>query len=75
MKNAAEELKAKIGKYSETYDISDDFKPGKLEKRFRIKDGAQSMGITMSDITRQIRQGFYGEDAVRIQRGKDDVKV
>jgi HAE1 family hydrophobic/amphiphilic exporter-1 len=29
----------------------------------------------MSDIARQLRQGFYGEEALRIQRGKDDVKV
>jgi HAE1 family hydrophobic/amphiphilic exporter-1 len=31
--------------------------------------------VTMSDIARQLRQGFYGEEALRIQRGKDDVKV
>ena len=29
----------------------------------------------MGDIARQLRQGFYGEEALRIQRGKDDLKV
>lgn len=72
---AADELKAEIKTYPGTFDINDDFKPGKQERRFRIKDGAKSLGITMSDIARQLRQAFYGEEALRIQRGRDDVKV
>ncbi len=75
LKKASALLKKELGKYPGTFDISDDFKPGKKERRFRIKDGAQSLGISMGDIARQIRQGFYGEEAVRVQRGKDDVKV
>lgn len=75
LKQAAEELKAEIKSYPGTFDISDDFKPGKEERRIRIKDGAKSLGITMSDIARQIRQAFYGEEALRIQRGRDDLKV
>jgi HAE1 family hydrophobic/amphiphilic exporter-1 len=75
LESAADELKNELGTYPGTYDIADDFKPGKPERRFRIKDGAQSIGVTMSDIARQLRQGFYGEEALRIQRGKDDVKV
>jgi len=53
----------------------DDFRPGKQEKRVRVKAGARSIGITMSDIARQLRQAFYGEEATRIQRGRDDIKV
>ncbi|HSO19145.1 MAG TPA: efflux RND transporter permease subunit, partial [Desulfosarcina sp.] len=72
---ASAELKRELSQYPGTYDIVDDFKPGKPERRFRIKDGAQSIGVTMGDIARQLRQGFYGEEALRIQRGKNDVKV
>ncbi|MGA6925474.1 MAG: efflux RND transporter permease subunit, partial [Desulfosarcina sp.] len=72
---AVAELKEELDTYPGTYDIADDFKPGKPEQRFRIKDGAQSIGVTMGDIAWQLRQGFYGEEALRIQRGKDDVKV
>ena len=75
IEQAAAELKEELGTYPGTYDIVDDFKPGKPERRFKIRDGAQSIGVTMSDIARQLRQGFYGEEALRIQRGKDDVKV
>jgi multidrug efflux pump subunit AcrB len=72
---AAEELKAEIGTFPGTFDISDNFKPGKLEKKIRIKEGSRSLGISMRDVARQIRQAFYGDEALRIQRGRDDLKV
>jgi multidrug efflux pump subunit AcrB len=75
LRKAADELKAEIATYPGTLDITDDFRPGKPEQRVRIRDGARSVGVTMSDIARQLRQAFYGEEAVRIQRGRDDVKV
>jgi len=75
LRQAADELKAEIKTYPGTFDITDNFKPGKKEKQVRIKEGAKSIGITMSDIARQLRQAFYGEEVLRIQRGKDDLKV
>ncbi len=75
LKQAAAELKAEIATYPGTFDISDNFKPGKQEKKIRIREGSRSIGITMRDLARQVRQAFYGEEALRIQRDRDDVKV
>ncbi|MBW2582955.1 MAG: efflux RND transporter permease subunit [Deltaproteobacteria bacterium] len=75
LKQAAAELKSEIATYPGTFDITDNFKPGKQEKKIRVKDGARSIGITMRDLARQVRQAFYGDEALRIQRGRDDVKV
>ncbi len=72
---AAEELKAEIATFPGTYDISDDFKPGKLERQVVIKETARSLDVNMADIARQLRQAFYGDEALRIQRGKDNLKV
>ncbi len=72
---AADELKAELKTFQGTFDITDDFRLGKEEKRLRIKEESRSLGITMADMARQVRQGFYGEEALRIQRGKDDIKV
>jgi multidrug efflux pump subunit AcrB len=72
---AASELKAELATFPGTFDISDNFKTGKGEKKFKIKEGAKSLGISMGDIARQLRQAFYGEEALRIQRGRDDIKV
>jgi multidrug efflux pump subunit AcrB len=75
LKHAADELKAEIATYPGTFDISDDFRPGKQEKKIRIREGARSLGITMRSLARQVRQAFHGEEALRIQRERDDVKV
>ena len=72
---AAAELKREIATFPGTFDISDNFKPGKREKKLKIKEGARPLGITMQDVARQVRQAFYGDETLRIQRGRDDVKV
>ena len=72
---AADEVKKEIATYPGTIDIADNFKPGKPERKLRIREGARSLGVTMTDLARQTRQAFYGEEALRIQRGRDDVKV
>jgi len=75
LSQAADMLKTEIGTYPGTFDITDDFKPGKQERQFRIKEGSKSLGITMKDVARQLRQAFFGDEALRIQRGRDDLKV
>jgi len=72
---AADELKAELAAYPGTYDVTDNFKPGKEERQFEILPGARAVGVTMLDLARQLRQAFYGEEAVRVQRGRDDLKV
>ena len=40
-----------------------------------IKPAAETLGLTLQDLGRQVRQAFYGEEAQRIQRGRDDIRV
>ncbi len=75
LKGAAEELKAEIAGYQGTFDITDNFRPGKTEIKLKAKATARPLGITLADLARQVRQAFYGDEAVRVQRGRDDVKV
>ncbi len=72
---AADELKDELAKYPGVFDITDNFRPGKVEIKLKAKDVARPLGVTMADLARQVRQAFYGDEAVRIQRGRDDVKV
>ena len=43
--------------------------------RLEILPSAEALGLTVEDIARQVRQAFYGAEAQRIQRGRDEVKV
>lgn len=72
---AAEDLKKEVGSFPGTFDVTDNFRPGKMEKRISIKDGAKSLGVTMADIATQTRQAYYGDEVLKIQRGENDLKV
>ncbi|MFH1571742.1 MAG: efflux RND transporter permease subunit [Gemmatimonadota bacterium] len=72
---AVERLKGEVAGYPGTSDIQDSFQEGKLEMKLALKPQARVLGLTLADLARQVRQGFYGEQAVRFQRGRDDVRV
>ncbi len=72
---AAQRLKSELAKYEGVIDISDTFRPGKQEVKLSVKPAAEAFGIKLGDLARQVRQAFYGEEAQRIQRGRDDVRV
>jgi multidrug efflux pump subunit AcrB len=40
-----------------------------------VKESAEALGLSRLDLARQVRQGFYGEEAQRVQRGRHEVKV
>jgi len=72
---ASEKLKGILRDYTGVGDIQDDFEPGKAELKLKIKDTGRTLGLTLSDLARQVRQGFYGDEVQRIQRGRDDIRV
>lgn len=75
LRTIAAELQTVLGTYPGVYDISDSFRAGKKEVKLRIKPEAEVLGLSQLDLARQIRQAFYGEEAQRIQRGRDDVRI
>jgi len=72
---SVERLKSILHEYAGVKDITDSFEPGKAELKLQLKDTGRTLGLTLSDLARQVRQGFYGEEAQRIQRGRDDIRV
>lgn len=72
---ASAALREEIERFPGVFDVSDSFRGGKQELVFDILPSAEALGLTRMDVARQVRQGFYGEEAQRIQRGRDDVKV
>jgi len=72
---AAEDLKLELQGYPGVFDISDSFLPGKKEMQLKLKPAARSLGLTLDDLARQVRHAFYGAEALRLQRGRDELKV
>lgn len=75
LEKAADSLKAKLATYPGVFDIEDSLQPGKKELRLSLNPEARTLGLTLNDLARQVRNGFYGAEALRIQRGDDDIKV
>jgi multidrug efflux pump subunit AcrB len=72
---AADDLQARLRKFDGVYQVRSDFIPGKNEMRLALKPEARALGITVDDLARQVYAGYYGEEALRLQRGRDDIRV
>jgi len=72
----AEEVKSSLSKIEGVIDISDSNSLGKRQVVLEsLLPAGESMGLRLSDVATQLRQGFYGEEVQRLQRGRDEVKV
>ena len=75
LRAAGDQIKTRLADYPGVFDISDSFRAGKREIRLELDPRAESLGLNLEALGRQVRQGFYGAEAQRIQRGRDDVRV
>ena len=71
----SKDLQEQLKLYPGVFDIKDSFKYGKDEIKLKLKPKARYLGITMSEISIQVRQAFYGLEVQSFQRGRDEVKV
>lgn len=75
LKDASAQLQDKLKEYQGLNEITDSFESAKSEFELLLKPQAQYLGITANNLARQVRQAFFGTEAQRIQRGRDDVRV
>ena len=75
LETAAQELAERLSGYAGVTDIDDGVSLGKPQLNFRIKPEARNLGLNATDLARQVRGAFYGVEALRQQRGRDEVKV
>ncbi|HQV75750.1 MAG TPA: efflux RND transporter permease subunit [Flavobacteriales bacterium] len=72
---AKEELRNELVQLSMLRDVVDSDRPGNREVVLQMKDKAQLLGLTLQDVVGQVRQGFFGLESQRVQRGEDEVKI
>lgn len=72
---AATEMAAYLNHYVGVSEVDDGVSKGKPQYTFKIKDTARSLGLTSANLAGQIRDSFYGAEALRQQRGRHEVKV
>jgi len=72
---ASAELAEVLRSFPVVRDVDDGFTPGKVQFDFRMRPEGLSLGLTASTVARQVRHAFYGAEALRQQRGRNEVKV
>jgi len=72
---ASTELTELLRGYSDLINIENGYASGKPQLDFKLNDRASTLGLTNNDIARQIRAAFYGSEALREQRGRNELKV
>ncbi|MYC67309.1 MAG: efflux RND transporter permease subunit [Acidobacteriia bacterium] len=75
VREVAEAVKSRLAEYAGVFDVSDTYRAGKPEIELALTTEGEALGLTLQGLGRQVRQGFFGEEAQRIQRDRDDLRV
>ncbi len=72
---ASSELAGTLATFPNVKDIDDGYTPGKQQLDFTLRPEGDSLGLTVREVARQMRNAFYGAEALRQQRGRNEIKV
>lgn len=75
LKGAKEALKRELNKLAQLKDISDNDPEGIKEIKLELKKEAYLLGLSTRALMNQVRNGFFGFQVQRFQRGRDEIKV
>ena len=73
--SAVATLEAALARYPGVRDVRNSHVAGKEELHVEVRPAAETFGLSVAEIARQVRHAFFGAEAQRIQRGRDEVKV
>lgn len=75
LEGASEAFQQRMQKFENTRDINDNYDKGKLQYDFKLLQEGRNLGLTSSDVGRQVRDAFYGALAMRQLRGTNEIEV
>jgi len=68
-------LKEELESFTTLQDVTDSYQKGRREIDITMKPRAYALGLSLQDVAGQVRQGFFGQEIQRIQRGRDEIRV
>jgi multidrug efflux pump subunit AcrB len=72
---AALALREQLHSYRGVFDVSDSQRGSTNEILLHMKPGAERFGLSLAEVSRQVRQAYYGEEVQRLPRSTGDVRV
>ncbi len=73
--SAADALIAQLGTLEGVFEVKVDQDQGLREIQLDLRPEARTLGLTLDNLARQVRAAFFGDEALRVQRGREDVRV
>lgn len=75
LRKAATKLAQKLRTYEGVYDVDNGFQLGKQQLDLTLKPAARAAGLTESNLARQVRAAYFGNEVAREQRGRDELRI
>jgi multidrug efflux pump subunit AcrB len=75
LEKASQKLLETVERFEATRDVTDNYERGKIQYDFTLLPEGQSLGLTPSQVGRQVRNAFYGAIARRQLRGTNEIEV
>lgn len=75
LKTAALDASAQLAGYEAVFNVIDDLRPGKPQRRYRLAEGAHGLGLTAEEVAAQLRAAWLGEIADSQRIGAWDIEI
>lgn len=75
LKAASSDIKARLQKYDGTYFVRDNLRGEVDELHMQLLPGADKLGVSLAQVSQQVRQAYFGEEVQRLPRENGDVRV
>ena len=75
MDAASDKVQEHLKSYQGVFDVHGSVEDGKVGNPTRPQACRLTLGLSEEDLGRQVREAFYGAEAQRIQRGRDELRI
>jgi multidrug efflux pump subunit AcrB len=73
--DVSREVEDALRSYPALYNVNNEYSSGKPQLDFRLRPEARHLGLSSSTIALQLRSAFFGAEAIREQRGRNELKI
>ena len=75
LEEAGDRIVQRLRGFDGVHGVRLDLVPGRRELRVDLRPAARALGLTLQDVATQLRQGFFGGEALRLHREGEEVVV
>ena len=72
---AVNDLKQHLGRYEGISLVRDNLDKGSQELVISLKPGAEALGVNLREVSKQVKQAYFGQEVQRIARTGGDIRV